>query len=308
MPPHHDNPAEHAHRQAVAGQQSQWARQGAGTHPGAPGHTMPGAPKPVADPKPGQGHYGQGYGQDPAQLDPRDRIVDRDAVNASPHYSLHAVFSFDGTLLNEPAYLDALAGDLTSAIAKTGVEVRGWYDVSGFRADADLMFWGLADSTDILQAANHAIMNSALGAFLVREWNIMSAHMVAEFSPYHLPACFDGVGPREYAAVYPFNRTFDWYWLQAEKRQDMLKRHGMNGLNHLDVKISTLAAFAISDYEWSITLEHDDPARLMSVLRTQRAVEARVYTREDTPMFCGKRIDIRDWLALQPTEDTPDFE
>lgn len=305
MPPHHDNPADHTPQPSG---HPHGARPGAGTHPGSHGHTMPGAPKPVENPKPGQGHYGQGYGQDPNNLDPRDRIVDRDAVNASPHYSLHAVFkSLDG-FPNDPSFIDEVVSEVEQGLAATGVEVRGWYDVSGFRADADLMFWGLADSTDILQAANYAIRNTELGIQLEPVWNIMSAHMVAEFSPYHLPACFDGVGPRNYAAVYPFNRSFDWYWLQAEKRQDMLKRHGMNGLNHLDVKISTLAAFAISDYEWSITLEHDDPARLMSVLRTQRAVEARVYTREDTPMYCGKRVDLREWVQRQPLLDMPDID
>lgn len=305
MPPHHDNPAEHAAQAAAAAGAK---AQGAGAHPAAPGHTMPGAPQPVEHPKPGQGTYGQGYGQDPDKLDPRDRIVDRDQVNATPHYSLHALFKFEGGLNGNPEWTQHLADQITEQLAETGVEVRGWYDVSGFRADADLMFWGLADSTDILQAANHVIVNSDLGTFLERVWNVMSAHMVAEFSPYHLPACFDGVGPRDYAAVYPFNRTFDWYWLQAEKRQDMLKRHGMNGLGHLDVKISTLAAFAISDYEWSITLEHDDPARLMSVLRTQRAVEARVYTREDTPMYCGKRMELREWLDKQAVYEMPEFE
>lgn len=305
MPPHHDNPAEHPAQPAGAGH-PHGVRQGAGTHPGAHGHTMPGAPAPVANPKPGQGAYGQGFGQDPASLDPRDRIVDRDQVNATPHYSLHAVFKFEDALPDDPELHQDFADEIAEMIAQTGVEVRGWYDVSGFRADADLMFWGLADSTDILQAANHAIRKSELGEFLIPVWNIMSAHMVAEFSPYHLPACFDGVGPRGYAAVYPFNRSFDWYWLQPEKRQDMLKRHGMNGLNHLDVKISTLAAFAISDYEWSITLEHDDPARLMSVLRTQRAVEARVYTREDTPMYCGKRVELLEWIKRMPMVSMPD--
>lgn len=276
-----------------------------GGHPGGHtpghGHTMPGAPTPVADPKPGQGPYGQGYGQDPKDLDPRDRVVDREIVNATPHYSLHAVFETLSPLPDDPDLRQAIAKETLEAVEATGVEIRGWYDVSAFHANADLMFWGLADSTDTLQAANHAIMNTELGVYLDRVWNIMSGHMVAEFSPFHLPACFDGVGPRDYAAVYPFNRTFDWYWLQPEKRQDLLKRHGMNGLGHLDVKISTLAAFAISDYEWSITLENDDVARLMSVLRTQRGVEARVYTREDTPMFTGKRMTLGEWIDLQPT-------
>ncbi|WP_336248950.1 chlorite dismutase family protein [Stomatohabitans albus] len=306
MPPHHGNDADHKAPVSTHGGNDHphaHGRHGAGAHSASHGHTMPGAPEPVADPKPGQGHFGQGYGQDPDKLDPRDRIVDREVVNATPHYSLHAVFK---TVLPFPKDEQSQRSDveqLLSALDATGVEIRGWYDVSGFRADADLLFWGLADSTDTLQAANQAILNSELGVNLERVWNVMSGHMVAEFSPYHLPACFDGVGPRDYAAVYPFNRSFDWYWLQAEKRQDMLKRHGMNGLNHLDVKISTLAAFAISDYEWSITLEHDDVARLMSVLRTQRAVEARVYTREDTPMFAGKRMELIDWVKRQPAEE-----
>lgn len=297
MPPHHGNDAEHMKREGIA---PKVTHQGAGNHPGSHGHTMPGPPTPIENPRPGQGPYGQGFGQDPSKLDPRDRIVDRDGVNAGTHYSLHAVFQQYMPFPDEPGEMEEMVGEVLASLESVGVEIRGWYDVSGYRHDADLMFWGLANTPDILQEANHAIMRSDLGAHLQRVWNVMSAHMVSEFTPYHLPACFDGIGPRNYASVYPFNRSFDWYWLQPEKRQDMLKRHGMNGLDFLDVQISTLASFALSDYEWSITLEHDDVARLMGVLRKQREVEARVYTREDTPMFTGKRVELLDWAKNQP--------
>ena len=58
-------------------------------------------------------------------------------------YTLWAVFRRDPSR-------PAPAGDLTAAVAEveaSGVVVRGFYDVSGMRADADLMVW-LHGSTD----------------------------------------------------------------------------------------------------------------------------------------------------------------
>jgi len=50
--------------------------------------------------------------------------------------------------------LDAVKGDLVT---------RGWYDVGGLRADADLMVWWHSDESETLQAAYHAVRATSLG-------------------------------------------------------------------------------------------------------------------------------------------------
>ena len=233
------------------------------------------------------------------EYDPRDAAhVDPDEVNARDNYSLQCVFR---TAIALPqGAVEALAKGMEEAVKETGVEIRGWYDVGGFRADADLMLWALSDSADKLQAAYHALVRSDLGQMLEPVWSAMSAHKPAEFNTRHLPACFGGVVPRKYVAVYPFVRSWDWYYLPKARRSAILKEHGMNARDYLDVKVSTLAAFALGDYEWTIALEHDDLSRIMGVLRVQRDAEARLFVREDTPFFTGPRVELVEWAARQP--------
>ncbi|MFC5370349.1 hydrogen peroxide-dependent heme synthase [Arcanobacterium bovis] len=230
--------------------------------------------------------------------DPRDAAgINPDEVNEASNFSLQAVFRTAKAL--PAAELDDFVSDLEADLERTGVEIRGWYDVGGFRADADLMVWALADSTEKLQSAYHAILQSNLGRMLEPVWSAMAAHIAAEFNQRHLPACFGGVVPRPYVAVYPFNRSWDWYYLPPARRSAMLREHGMNGRDHLDVQISTLAAFALGDYEWTIALEADSIGRIMSVLRKQREAEARLYVRDDTPFFTGPRVELREWANRQ---------
>ncbi|MDU0968090.1 MAG: hydrogen peroxide-dependent heme synthase [Actinomycetaceae bacterium] len=248
------------------------------------------------------GHPGGHPGAPAKPFDPRDVGVDPEEVNARDNFALYGVFALVEPMPEDAAERQKLAEDAVAAVEATGAEIRGWYDTAGFRADADLMLWVLADGVDKVQDAYRAFLNSDLGAYVEPVWAVTSAHMVAEFNRPHLPACFGGWAPRGYMAVYPLNRSWDWYYLPKNRRAAMLREHGMNGKDYMDVAVSTLATFALSDYEWTISLEHDDITRVMGVLRQQRDCEARLFVREDTPFYTGKRVDLAEWVNRQPTE------
>lgn len=96
--------------------------------------------------------------------DERDQTdVDLEAINASSLYAMYCVFATAA-----PLPRDGALAEVEDAVAATGVTVRGFYDIGGFRADADLMVWLLADDAAKLQAAYHAIRRSVLGASLDR--------------------------------------------------------------------------------------------------------------------------------------------
>ena len=246
------------------------------------------------------GHPG-GHGAHPTKpADPRDHEVDPEEVNNRDNFALYGVFELGAPLPADEAERSKLAEAAVAAVEATGAEIRGWYDTAGFRADADLMVWLLADGVDKVQDAYRAILSSELGGYLVPVWAVTSAHMVAEFNRPHLPACFGGWAPRAYMAVYPLNRSWDWYYLPKNRRAAMLREHGMNGKDYMDVAVSTLATFALSDYEWTISLEHDDITKVMGVLRQQRDCEARLFVREDWPFYTGKRMELGEWAERQP--------
>src|SRR5580693_554450 len=74
-------------------------------------------------------------------------------------YALWAV------LRRDPANVVDPSGDLDAAIAAVeaaGVTIRGWYDVSSIRADADLMVWLHGARPEKLQWALRELRRSTL--------------------------------------------------------------------------------------------------------------------------------------------------
>ncbi len=234
--------------------------------------------------------------------DPRDATdVDFDEVNNKQHYALYSVFALGESLPADDGERGRIIAESLDYVKGAGAEIRGFYDVSGFRAEADLMVWCLDDDPAVLQDAYHRLRASALGKFLDPVWSCMGLHTPAEFNKRHIPACFGGVAPRDWAMVYPFVRSYDWYLKAPEERARIMAEHGRNGFaQYPDVKGSTLSAFGFSDYEWVLAFEADSLDRLEGVMHAQRYTEARLYVREDTPFFTGPRVSLGEWAERQP--------
>ena len=61
--------------------------------------------------------------------------------------------------------------ELVEQLAAKDVVVRGWYDVAALRADADVVLWMHAGSSDDLQDAYHRFRRTALGSVLEPVWS-----------------------------------------------------------------------------------------------------------------------------------------
>lgn len=190
---------------------------------------------------------------------------------------------------------DAGVADLQEAIDQldaSSTTLRGIYDVSGMRADADVMLWLHAKSAEKLQAALRALRRTALLAPLLPTWNAMGVHREAEFSREHAPAFLRGKDPSAWMCVYPFVRSYEWYILPPEERRGMLAEHGKKGAAHRGVLTNTVAAFGLGDYEWLLPLEANELLDIVDVIRDLRATDARMHVREETPFFTGRRIPV----------------
>jgi hydrogen peroxide-dependent heme synthase len=217
-------------------------------------------------------------------------------------YTMWSVFELAG-----PADRDAdrsaqsaeVAG-LFEELGGEGVTVRGCYDVSAFRADADIMVWWHSPSAASLQSAYNRLRRTALGSRLVPVWSQMGLHRPAEFNKGHVPAFLAGKGPREYICVYPFVRSYEWYLLPEAERRDMLAEHGGRARGFGDVQANTVAAFALGDYEWLLAFEADDLHRIVDLMRHLRGSAARRHVREEVPFYTGRRRDATELLAALP--------
>ncbi len=183
--------------------------------------------------------------------------------------------------------------ELADAIAEaeTGsVTVRGIYDVSGLKADSDVMLWLHGTSPQDIQSSLRVLRRTALLSRLLPTWNTMGVHRDAEFSHNHVPAFMRGKEPADWLTVYPFVRSYDWYLLSADDRRAMLARHGRMGAAFPGVLANTVAAFALGDYEWVLALEADDLLYLVDLMRHLRQADARLHVREEVPFYTGRRI------------------
>ncbi len=221
-------------------------------------------------------------------------------LNATIRYTMWSVFRAAEPL---PAGREKLAAEveaLVEQLAGKDVVVRGTYDVSALRADADVLVWWHAASSDLLQEAYGALRRTALGRCLTPVWSQLALHRPAEFNKSHLPAFLAGEPARRYLCVYPFVRSYEWYLLPDEERREMLAEHGRMARGYPDVRANTVASFALGDYEWILAFEADELHRILDLMRDLRASRARRHVREEVPFFTGQRRSVAELVAALP--------
>jgi chlorite dismutase len=221
-------------------------------------------------------------------------------INDTIRYTMWSVFRAEPL---GAALRDDLAGevdDLFEELAAKDVVVRGVYDVSGLRADADVMVWWHAGTADVLQEAYGRLRRTRLGAHLTPVWSVAALHRPAEFNKSHVPAFLAGEEAKAYVCVYPFVRSYEWYLLPDEERRDMLAEHGRQARAYPDVRANTVASFALGDYEWILAFEADELHRIVDLMRDLRASRARRHVREEVPFYTGRRRPLSEIVASLP--------
>src|SRR5215469_13498092 len=231
-----------------------------------------------------------------------DRPRARD-LNELIRYTMWSVFRVsDRTGLDAGGHGNAAAevADLLDQAAGKGIITRGCYDIQGFRADADFMFWWVAPTSDELQEMFVRFRRTRLGRCSEPVWSAMALHRPAEFNKGHIPAFLAEEEPRAYVSVYPFVRSYEWYLLDPAERRQMLAEHGMMAREYPDVRANTVACFALNDYEWMLAFEADELHRIVDLMRHLRGARARLHTRVEIPFFAGKRKPVHELLSALP--------
>jgi peroxiredoxin len=218
-------------------------------------------------------------------------------LNQVIRYTMWSVFRFAHrrpASAEEMAEVDEL---LQRQVRDAQIEVRGWYDVAGLRADADVLVWWHAPTAEALQQTYRALLATAAGSRLVPVWSNMALHRPAEFNKSHIPAFLAGEAAKDWVAVYPFVRSYEWYLLPDAERRALLAEHGRLARGFPDVRANTVPSFALGDYEWILAFEADDLFRIVDLMRELRASETRRHVREEVPFYTGRRTDLNDLLG-----------
>ncbi len=222
-------------------------------------------------------------------------------INEQIRYTMWSVFRLARPLGDADRATEATeVSDLLAKLNADDIVVRGVYDLSGVRADADVMVWWHATTPEELQDAYNRLRRTAFGSRLEPVWSQLAMHRPAEFNKAHIPAFLAGEEPRGYICVYPFVRSYEWYVLDEGDRRRMLAEHGRMGREYPDVRANTVSAFALGDYEWILAFEADELHRIVDLMRHLRATEARLHVREEIPFYTGPRVEPLDLITRLP--------
>ena len=214
-------------------------------------------------------------------------------INDSINYTCWAIYA-----RSEGSPGPGLA-DFADDVATDGVTVRGYYDLSAVRADADLMVWFHGAEPERVQAAA-ATLRRRLGGSASPVWSGLGMHRPAEFNKSHVPAYLTGTAPAEWLCVYPFVRSYEWYLLPEPERRELLREHGLMGREFPQVISNTVSAFALGDYEWILALEAPELHDLVDLMRHLRYSGARRHVRLEVPFYTGRRISAEQaWELLR---------
>ncbi|HEU5036254.1 MAG TPA: hydrogen peroxide-dependent heme synthase [Nocardioides sp.] len=226
-------------------------------------------------------------------------------INDTVRYTMWSVFALADPLGPPDAGADRAAEGaevekLFAELAGADVIVRGVYDVSGLRADADLMVWWHAATSEELQDAYNRFRRTTFGYRLEPVWSQMALHRPAEFNKSHVPAFLADEEVKDHVCVYPFVRSYEWYLLEDGERRRLLAEHGRMARDYPDVRANTVSSFALGDYEWLLAFEADDLSRIVDLMRHLRGSETRRHVREEVPFYTGARVNVADLVDRLP--------
>lgn len=223
-------------------------------------------------------------------------------INEMVRYTVWSVFRLrdqfgtSADRASEIAEVEALFTDL----AADDITTRGVYDVSGLRADADVMIWWHAETSDELQDTYNRFRSTAFGRRLDPVWSQMALHRPAEFNKSHVPAFLADEEVQPYVCVYPFVRSYEWYLLEDGERRRLLAEHGKMARDYPDVRANTVSSFALGDYEWMLAFEAAELYRIVDLMRHLRGSETRRHVREEIPFYTGRRLEPAALINLLP--------
>lgn len=230
--------------------------------------------------------------------------INFEELNNVQRYTQWVTFrAIPGALGTDRAEIISQTRDFFAALEEKGdVTVRGIYDLSSLRAEADFMIWWHAEEFQELQEAFSTFRrDTVLGQLSEVFWIGNALHRPAEFNKSHLPSFIMGEEPQEWITVYPFVRSYEWYLLDPKDRRRILAKHGQSARDYPDVRANTVPAFALGDYEWLLAFEGPKLDRIVDLMYKMRYTEARLHVREELPFFTGRRVaDVAELIEILP--------
>ncbi|GAA1602637.1 chlorite dismutase family protein [Leucobacter chromiireducens] len=204
------------------------------------------------------------------------------AHSAGPEEIAFALFAVFRLSSSHPVVLDGRdvpaivqeLEDVTSSLAEEGVIVRGWYDVSGLRSDADLMVRLHGAEIEDLQWALRQLRRCALLRPLIRAWSAIGAEYRID------PAEDEALGSTG------FDAPADWLACATAEIPDESR---LARLVDDEATLRLYEATGLSEADWIVTAEADDPLNVIRLVRQLSESTAAIAAVQ--PRYTGRSIE-----------------
>lgn len=175
------------------------------------------------------------------------------------------------------------------------------YSLVGFDSKADLMFWRVGDSLDLIQDMTARLYRTNLGSYFETVDNYLSATQKMMFVPldcsesvedrFHVKA-----GEKKYHFLYPCAKSSDWYEMSADERDNLIKENFMVGKKFQNIKIHMTHAFGFSEQEYLISFETDEPKDFLALAEELRQTPASKFTLRGMPIYTCRLRSLAECL------------
>jgi chlorite dismutase len=175
------------------------------------------------------------------------------------------------------------------------------YSLVGFDSKADLMFWRIGNSLDLIQEMTAKLYRTNLGSFLETTDNYLSVTKKRMFIPlvedsnledrFHIVA-----GGKKYHFVYPCAKHSDWYAKSGEERDLLVEENFMVGKKFENIKIHLTHAFGFSEQEFIISFETDEPKDFLALAEELRQTPASKFTLRGMPVYTCRQRPLMECL------------
>ena len=190
---------------------------------------------------------------------------------------------------------------LFEQLAAKDVVVRGTYDVSALRADADvhdLVARRRPPNSCRRPTAASAEPNSAPTCEPV--WSQMALHRPAEFNKSHVPGVPRRGEPACLRLRVPVRSLLRVVPAARRRAPRAARRARADGPRVSGRAREHGRSFALGDYEWILAFEADELHRIVDLMRHLRGSETRRHVREEVPFYTGTRRELGELVASLP--------
>ncbi len=171
------------------------------------------------------------------------------------------------------------------------------YSLVGFDSKADLMFWRIGNSLDLIQEMTACLYRTKLGSFFETTDNYLSVTKKMMFvSDGPEDRTHTIAGEKKYHFIYPCLKCEGWYQMSSEERESMIEENFMVGRRFQNMKIYLTRTMGFSEQEYIISIETDEPRDFLALAEELRQTPASKYSIRGMPVYTCRQRGLAECL------------